>query len=114
MSTQRFCNVFALVVAVLTGYACVATFLLSTSEVQVLVARVVRPEIDFACAIFMLHLLAALGLAFALSLLAVAQLIPQEISPPSRLVRAKNRVDQVCVVGTEENRQSLHEGVLQS
>jgi hypothetical protein len=114
MGTKRFCGVVALVVAVLTGYACFATFLLSTSEVQVLVTHVIRPEIDFGWAIFVLNLLTALGLAVGLSFLAVVQLIPQEMTPPSRFARAEKRVDEVCVVGTKEKSQSVHGGVLQS
>jgi hypothetical protein len=114
MRIKRVCSVLSLLVAVFAGYACVGAFVFSTPDVQAVFTRVFRPEIDFAGAIFVLNSATGLFLAVGLTFLAVAQLVPQEMTPPSRLLRAKNRVDQVCVVGTEESPQSLRDGVHQS
>jgi hypothetical protein len=95
MSAKRFCNVFALVVAWLAGYACVAALLVSNTEVQAQLSQVFRPEIPFGSAAVALNALAECGLLAAVVLLAVAQLVPPETIQPSRIARPNNRVDQV-------------------
>jgi short subunit fatty acids transporter len=94
MFAKRFCGVFALVVAWLAGYACVAALLLSNSEVQTLLSQVFRPEIPFSSAVLAFNALAECGLLAAVVLLAVAQLIPDETIPQPRLAHPNNRVEQ--------------------
>jgi len=84
MVAKRVLAGFAIFFAGLAAVATLAAMLLSSSVVLAALAKVLRPEVDFAPVALGLGFLAVLAGFWSIFLVSINVCVPQETTPPSR------------------------------
>ena len=110
MLVKRVLAGYAIFIASLAAIALLAAMLLSTPAVLAVLAKVFRPEIDFAPVISVLGLLVQFGVLLGIVLLGIGGMIRQEMNSPFRRSRTNDGVNQAFAVGDKANPQPRHGG----